>query len=142
MNIIDKLFLVKEIVSRDGKVHFRRWALIESPLFNVYIHKIARSDEEADAHNHPWKFWSLILKGGYTERLWDNWAAGMTEVRRGLGSIAFRSTLAFHKITLHEGKPAWTLVVTGARRPDLWGYNTDRGFVDNIQYRQEKHADQ
>ena len=148
MSLINRFFLVKEIISQAGEVHFRRWRLIQTPLFAVYIHKIARSDEEKDPHSHPWKFASLILSNGYTEQLWEmgNPIIGDFNLRtvvRYPGTVAYRPTTTFHKITLLDPlRSTWTLVVTGPRNHDLWGYSTDNGWVDHISYRDDKQRNQ
>jgi hypothetical protein len=67
--IIKKLFLAKEIISKEGVLHFRRWRIIECLLFNIYIHKIYVKDN--DLHDHPWNYFSLILSGSYIEKTKD-----------------------------------------------------------------------
>lgn len=129
--------LVKEIKSRDGKLHFRRWSLLGTRWFDVYLHCIYRSDEDNDPHDHPWNFASLILKGGYVERLWGS-KGWEEDIVRGPGSFAYRTTAMFHKITLLGG-PTWTLVVSGKRTHEPWGYRTSRGWIDHETYREEKH---
>lgn len=67
IKIIRFLFLVKEIKSRYGHVHFRRYRLLSTPWFSIYIHHILKSDEDKDPHDHPFNFSSLILSGAYQE---------------------------------------------------------------------------
>lgn len=43
---------VKEIVSRDGVRHFRRWAILQTRWFNIYLHCIEQSDQDKDLHSH------------------------------------------------------------------------------------------
>jgi hypothetical protein len=41
-----KLFKwVKEIVSKDGKLHFKRFAILETDRFSIYIHRIYEGDK-------------------------------------------------------------------------------------------------
>ena len=61
MNLIRKLFLVKEIKSKAGEVYFRRWRIISTPLIKIYFHGIYKADEDAHLHNHPWNFISIIF---------------------------------------------------------------------------------
>jgi hypothetical protein len=129
--------LVKKIVSREGKIHFRRWRIIETPWFNIYIHHVARSDEEKDPHDHPWWFASLILRGGYFE---DVWTGDKYNHKINFpGSLVVRKTSQFHKLRLMGGAPAWTLVLTGPKN-HFWGYKTEDGWVDHVTYRQMKDA--
>lgn len=129
--------LVKEIVSRAGKVHFRRWAIFESRWFSIYVHNIARSDNEADPHDHPWGFLTVVLRRGYSERVWNE-KHGVREYVRRPGTFAYHPTTDFHKITL-LGADSWSLVFTGPRTHDLWGFATEAGWVDHVTYRQKKH---
>lgn len=145
MWLIDKLFLVKKIVSREGQLHFRRWRLIQTPWFAVFIHHIARSDEDKDPHSHPFNFTSFILRGGYQELVmwWDSIldpAPAMKIHTIRAGEYLTRRSHEFHKITLLDSKPVWSLVFIGRRTPE-WGYLTKEGrYYESKQYRKMKHA--
>lgn len=141
------LFKVREIKSREGKVHFQRYRVIESPWFNIYIHYIARSDQDKDPHNHPWFFMSMILWGGYIEKRYVSlsWKKDRQTIspelyrkRRTIFTIGLNEIYEFHKIKLV--KPTWTLVVTGKRIVDNWGYLTKEGFVNHVEYRKRKNG--
>jgi hypothetical protein len=136
--IIRKLFLVKEIISKQGVVHFRRYRLIQTPWFAVYLHQICKSDEDKDLHDHPWSFESLILKGSYRE----NYSTGMHHyvVRNKTyyaGDVVQHDAEDAHQLTLLS-QEAWTLVFTSGRERE-WGYRTAMGWVDNKTYRQLKN---
>lgn len=151
MNIFTKLirwlFLTKEIVSKEGGVHFRRYRLLSTPWFNIYVHQILRSDEEKHFHDHPWSFTSYILKGSYWER-WTEYpdhpyqldstysseppAPGM-KVRRVIKHHAEDA----HKLTLLTPE-VWTLVFTSGRER-VWGYHTEQGWIDFKTYRELKN---
>lgn len=62
-----KLKPVREIRSKENVLHFRRWQILALPWGTLYLHHIARADQDEHLHNHPWNFTSLILKGGYVE---------------------------------------------------------------------------
>ena len=144
--VFRSFFLVKEIVSKEGKVHFRRWRLLATPWFNIYIHNIMRSDEEAHPHDHPWHFLSIILWGGYIERwlgAYEDWAyrdgiRSLRSNRRLPGTMVYHNAKDFHKITLLK-KSAWTLVFTFGKRRTSWGYQTQHGWIDHRAYRQLKN---
>jgi hypothetical protein len=36
--------------------------------FNIFVHKFLKSDPD-DVHDHPWPYFTIILKGGYWEWL-------------------------------------------------------------------------
>ena len=121
--------MTKEIQNKEGEIHFRRWAIFECRFFNIYIHRIYKHDEDNDPHNHPWRFWSWILKGGYVEEVKNTKDYGSNQGRgtrvyyRNLWNIAYRNFHQFHKITrLSHREPVTTLVLTGPRRDDPWGY--------------------
>src|SRR5690242_14456495 len=126
--------LVKKILSKEGVLHFRRWAIFECKWFNIYIHCISQSDQDTSPHSHPWSFLSFILKGSYGEELVDAKAAevGMYPWfvklnHHKVGNILFRRAKDFHRITLTSPQ-VWTLVVTGpATDKDNWGYCTQTG---------------
>lgn len=122
--------LIKEIVSRKGVLHFRRWALIDTARFAIYLHYIAESDQEAHEHTHPRPYYSLILKGGYTEM-----SRGDATVVRA-GSLTKRLADTPHKITLFQ--PTWTLFISWGPRRE-WGYEVDGKIIPHEQYRRMKH---
>lgn len=143
--VIRNFFLVKEIVSKDGKVHFRRWRILATPWFNIYIHNILRSDEDAHPHDHPWNFLSFVLWGGYSEE-WrpanEDWmfrkGFSLYKSKRRPGTFVYHNAKDFHKLTLLKGS-AWTLVFTFGKRRPSWGYQTEHGWIDHKAYRELKY---
>lgn len=124
---------IKEIISKDGKLHFRRWNIISTPWFRIYFHAIYQPDEDKHLHNHPWKFWSLVLKGAYTERL-----TGFKLNPRLAGTSVYRNTDQFHKIDDLHSPVVYTLNVLWGFT-DSWGYLVNDKFVNNETYRQWKN---
>lgn len=142
-NMLEKIMkyrLVKEIVSRQGVVHFRRYKIMETPWFALYIHQICQSDMDQDPHDHPWDFESLILKGAYTEVYLDpECPEESISCSYYRGDVVKHKSTDAHKITLLTDE-VWTLVYTTGNRRD-WGYLTAKGWVDHITYRKQKNAD-
>lgn len=146
-NIIRKLFLIKEIISKEGELHFQRWRIFSSPLFNIYVHKILKADEDAHDHTHPWSFVSIILSGGYIEsgnyKTWYN-ASIYKFCKRW--SINYKKYNDCHRVRKLFKSPTYTLVFTGPRKP-TWGYyilcekelNYEYKFVDHETYRKLKN---
>jgi hypothetical protein len=135
----------------DGEPYMLRWYVLpRNEQMNVYLHKFLRSDDDRALHDHPWTFWSLILKNFYDEVTPDG------VKRRRPGSIARRPATARHRVRLMptasqqarydhldyllqmgvktqlptallpgrlrpEEKPVWTLVVTGKKVRE-WGF--------------------
>lgn len=142
MNIITKiirrLFLVKEIISKQGEVHFRRYRLLQTPWLALYIHQILKSDEDKHFHDHPWNFQSLILKGSYREQYTlppNHWV--IRNKTYELGDVVQRKAEDAHQITLRTPE-VWTLVLTSGRER-VWGYQTEFGWIDFKSYRQLKN---
>ena len=128
------IFLVKEIISREGIVHFRRYRLISTPWFNLYLHHICQSDKDGEPHDHPWNFQSLIVKGAYQEYVY-----GIPEFNRYYaGDVVQHKATDAHRITLLS-KEVWTLVYTsGGDRH--WGYRlSDGSWIGHEEYRQIKN---
>ena len=133
MGLLRKLFLTREIISRTGVVHFRRYRLLKTPIMRLYLHQILESDKDGDLHCHPWSFVSLILKGHYVERRPDD---VLTQCKPG--TIFHRKATDVHCID-EVVKPTWTFVSAYGKRRE-WGYQTEYGWVDNETYRRVKNA--
>jgi hypothetical protein len=126
---------------KTGELYLRRWRIVQTPWFSLFLHKIATPDKDRDLHDHPWPFLSLVLRGGYDERLAIDAAEAaingyrpLTEVaRRGWLSIGLRRATTAHRITRLHRTPTWTLVLTGPRRRS-WGFYTESGYVDWKRY--------
>lgn len=138
MSLFRKLFLVKEICSKQGVVHFRRYRLLQTPWFAFYIHQICQSDSDKDMHDHPWNFLSLILKGAYREasKLYPDFNS-IVQRDCNPGNIISHSRMDAHQITLLT-KVVWTLVFTFGRR-SIWGYQTPQGWIRHDEYRKLKN---
>lgn len=137
-NLIRKLFLVKEIVSKYGHVHFRRYRLLQTPWFAIYIHQICKSDEDRDPHDHPWHFQSVILEGSYAEDSWNQPEYLHQTNQYYTGDVIKHRAEDVHKITL-KSKEVWTLVFTSGRERD-WGYRLDDGtWIGHKEYRELKN---
>lgn len=141
--------IVKNIDGVDS-VYLRRFYLFKSKRFNVFLHHIMRSDDDPDPHDHPWQFWALILKGGYVNEGWRFSPNGradfvlppvqlpdhlnlpmpmqiygtrqkLPDQRVRVGQIVHRAANHVHRVILEDGKPSWSLVVTGRDDRD-WGF--------------------
>lgn len=119
---------------KTGELYLRRYRVLQTPWFGIYLHKIAQPDHDRDLHDHPWPFVSVVLRGGYDEtlRAVHDYGNGPVDVGvrcvRGWLSFAFRRATDAHRITRLHRTPTWTLVIVGRRRKS-WGFYTDRGYV-------------
>lgn len=98
---------------------FRWWVIPRNPYFNVYLHKIVRSDDDRALHDHPWWNLSLVLRGGYLE------CTPRGQKWRGPGSLVFRAAKALHR--LEVGPASWSLFLTGPRFRE-WGFACPQGW--------------
>lgn len=110
------------LVGKAGNPMMERWRLIQTPLFGVYVHFIYREDLDPTPHDHPWRFWSLVLRGGYTEDYRDDSrylldAEFKTHRRGSTHTFPLR---ACHRIISVEPRTV-TLVVVG-RKLRSWGF--------------------
>lgn len=141
-----KIFIAWLVTLLSGRPHFTvgegerlylsRWYLTpwsayrgtdgepKSRLWSLYLHRFTRSDDDRAMHDHPWWFISLVLRGRYFEFQLDQ-----PPLTRRPGSIAFRRAEAAHRVELIDGKPCWTLILTG-RRVRMWGFHCPNGWVE------------
>lgn len=114
-----------------------RWAIL-TPLFSIRIHHFLRADEERHAHDHPWWFFTLVLRGEYediSEQEFPVGVHGETDYVRVVdrlkrGSVRLRPAL--HRHWVHTDN-AWTFVITGpvSRR---WGFWDGKMFSPVAEY--------
>jgi len=140
MNFIKKYFLVKEISSKDGELHFRRYRLIECSFFAIYFHVIYKHDEDNHLHSHPWNFWSLILKGGYEETFKSKYNENYETFIRKPFSLGFRFYDDYHRV-IRLFSTTYTLVFCSPRNLNYtWGYDVDGKHVNFNDYRKNKNG--
>lgn len=123
------------IIIHDTEPYVYRWYLIpRNQWFNIYLHRIVRSDHERALHDHPsWNI-SIILKGGYIEVVPDkDGDVGTTQsFWRGPGSILFRRADEAHRLELPVHRSAgpaeaWTIWISGPKTR-TWGFHCRDGW--------------
>ena len=82
--------------------------------FNIFIHKILKSDPD-DLHDHPWPYFTLILKGGYLEHTLKG------KFWRPPGYFRFASSNSFHRLEIKPNEVCWTLFIVGPKIRE-WGF--------------------
>ena len=107
-----------------GDRQLERWWLIpRNKLFNVYLHRFNKSDEDRALHDHPWVSLGWILNRGYTEVLRDGkrW--------RSIGSWTWRLPTTAHRVELcgAPGQSVYTIFVTGPVMRQ-WGFHCPQGW--------------
>lgn len=127
--------------------YLKRWFVIpRNPYMNLYLHQFCRSDDDRALHDHPWDFWSLILKGAYTEHTNEG------PIRRKRFSLAHRKAEHAHRVELdgytdmwtakawHE-KPVWTLFFTTRKRRE-WGFWCPKSWVHWTDFTSGPHGEE
>jgi hypothetical protein len=95
--------------------------------FNIFVHKFLKSDPD-ELHDHPWSYFTFMLKGGY----WEHTIHG----KKWCGPFSYRYNAAntLHRIELDKDvKECWTLFIPGRKKRE-WGFETDTGWVNNEEY--------
>ena len=104
--------------------------------FNAFLHKFHKGDP-GDVHDHPWPYFTLILKGGYYEWIpqFRDDGTMSCEIRKWRGPGHFRrcSANSYHRIELKAGVTPWTLFMPGPQRQE-WGFLVDNKWIHNDQY--------
>lgn len=139
---IRALFLAKEIVAKNGAVHFRRYRLLALPWLRIYVHQICISDYDAHFHDHPWHFESRILSGSYREDWTCHPDHDVTWSRQYEAGDTIRHCAEdSHKLTL-TSKEVWTFVITWGKARE-WGYRlSPTKWIDHVTYRKMKNEGQ
>lgn len=149
-----KLLKRQDITGSDDTTYMVRWIIFGCRFFSIRLHKFVRDDHDVP-HDHPWDFFTIILKGGYWETEFHGEPFGNNKQFQ-LQSTTWFKPWSFrfvkaetkHKVTLnwfcqsgcpdefsqhcdHTLKPipCWTLVFTGPNRRK-WGFWCPRGWVE------------
>lgn len=94
-------------------------------LFNIFFHKFNSSDDKKEMHDHPWRYFHIILSGGYWEHQFENddeSCIKTTRVWRGPGYWNLVDSHHRHRIELKPDiTKCWTLFIP-LRREFHWGF--------------------
>ena len=116
-----------------GRVSWRRplARLLQAFGVSIRVHEILRSDEGRDPHDHPWPYLTIILRGYYLERRYND-AGQCTSIEiHGPGAILWRPAGSWHRLEL--AYPVTTLFITGSKS-QTWGFNVDGMKVPYSEY--------
>lgn len=124
----------------DGELYLTRYYLFLKERtkfpFNVFLHKFHKSDDII-LHDHPWPFFTLILKGGYWEWTpqFDEKGQKAGEIARwcGPGHFRFNRATSYHRIELDPDVTCWTLFCPGIKQRD-WGFLVRNKWIQWEQY--------
>jgi hypothetical protein len=105
------------------KPYMRRWWIVpRTPMCNVYLHEILRSDDDRALHDHPWSNTSMIISGRYIEHTPEG------SFLREEGWCGSRSADTLHRLEVFPGEKAVTLFFTGPKERE-WGFACPKGWV-------------
>lgn len=108
----------------------RWWLIPRNRVFNIYLHKFLRSDDDRALHDHPWVWCSILLRGSYVE--WSKPQPGevlLSHVERfTAGSARFHRARYAHRLVIDRGASCWTLFITGPVVRE-WGFHCPQGWV-------------
>lgn len=124
------------VIDAPGRPYLERWfAIPRNRLFNIYLHRVLRSDDDRALHDHPWVNASVILRTGYFELLpLEQTPEGRSlgpfrMIRRRVGEIVLRGPRTAHRLVTRSDcddfyrrwRPAETLFLTGPKLR-TWGF--------------------
>lgn len=115
------------IVGADGTPYMTRYTLATLFGMSLRVHRFYRPDGDACPHDHPWWFASLILRGGYVERIRVADGVEREQVNRP-GRLLWRPAGFAHTVTRLLAPEVWTLVLTGPKGR-AWGFFTRNGWI-------------
>ena len=108
--------------------------------FNIFVHRFLKSDP-TDVHDHPWSYFTLILRGGYWEwqPVFDSQGRRISEVAkwRGVGHWRVSPADSYHRIELDPTVECWSLFMPGPHRKD-WGFLVRGEWMQWQQYLESK----
>lgn len=142
-------FMSRKVIGPPDNPMLIRWRLIQTPIGGVYLHFIHREDLDRDPHDHPWTFWTWVIRGQYIDSVWPD--ARLIGTRHGEvlhGELHKRWSFRkfpreqAHRITATHGKVT-SLVIVGPK-VRTWGFYGlhDGRFIDwkDYSYQGQKAA--
>jgi hypothetical protein len=133
---------VREVYDSERKLIFTRFAIFETSLVALYIHKTYQADKSQYLHSHPWHFVSLILRGFQVEEKKhnDSTRAGWDDtdiIVRGVLDLESYDRNEYHRIKRIIVGPVVSLFLTVGPHKD-WGYLIGDKHVDSKVYAKMK----
>lgn len=125
----------KAIDSRGFEEYLERFYILSKKWIGTYLHRFWASDEDCGVHNHPFHFFTIIIKGGYYEEIPidPNNPFGETKIldrKVGFPFIRFHRKSYAHRIILKPGTEGqcWTLFCRFCFKRSIWGFYKDGTF--------------
>lgn len=141
LNLLERLGRKRIVMDRvNNEPYLERYYLFlkerKNFPFNVFLHRFLKSDPD-DLHDHPWSYFTIILKGGYWE-----WVPQYNSQGKKIGELAkwrspghfrFNNAKSYHRIELDPDVECWTLFMPGPQERD-WGFLSKGQWVQHEEY--------
>ena len=130
------------IIGTKEDPYLLRWYIVpRNNYFNIYLHKIVRSDDDRALHDHPWWNFSWILCAGYVEVMVRKGGDPSNkddhyERYRNPWTMVLRKPEAAHRLVVGD-TPAWSLFLTGPRIRE-WGFYCPKGWRHWLKFSDRK----
>lgn len=118
----------------NGDYMERYWLIKPSKFFpfSVRFHVIKAPDKDPHLHDHPWKFFTMVLEGGYWEkRLTDH------TIFQYHGFLSWYTLEPWESHKIIDLDPVKNYAITlFVMWPQIqnWGFLTDKGKIDRKDY--------
>ena len=121
----------KEKMSNEFTKHLFDFTGKHTP-FHMVVHHFTDRDK-GGPHCHPFRFTTHILKGGYTERIYqltDNGELQYADVFRGPGTTHVVEAECIHELIHLPNGECWTVMIPEekVREPRFWRFNQEGAF--------------
>lgn len=114
------------IGGREDPYLIRWWVIPRNKWFNLYLHKIIKSDRDEALHDHPWINMSLLVRGSYDEHtIADGGVEHVAPLSEG--RVRLRGPSSAHRLVVRENEPVVTLFFTGPVWRH-WGFHCRQGW--------------
>lgn len=124
------------ILSDYNLPYLERYVLFRGLGFAVYLHRFVGPDDNRDLHDHPFESKSLMLSGGYTEKIYDPLAGSNVLVspdkhKRIKPILAYKIRRPFQLLRQHPDifhsiekvkRNTWTLFLHGKKTRSEWSF--------------------
>lgn len=108
------------IGDRSDPYMLRWWLIPRNPIFNVYLHKFQKDDEDRALHDHPWWSVSIAISNEWMQEHYLDRNGTIKTRLVGFGDVVFRSAKFAHRMAVPV-KDATTIFITGPRIR-TWGF--------------------
>jgi hypothetical protein len=108
------------------KDFLHRFTILKMGKFHMRLHKLISDDETTLYHNHPFHFLSFIIKGGYTEVIYNPKTKETKTIKHNRFSLILRNRNTYHRLE-KVNSPTITLFISfGKHQWDAINFGTPK----------------